>query len=75
MDFEKEVICRPLMAPLLWKVMLRTPSLSKHTFLTNKHNHLKKMRVWVIPKILIEIRNVYKCMDFDIRKAYIMEPS
>ena len=31
----------------LWKVMLRTPSLSQHAFLTNKYNHLKKMRGWV----------------------------
>ena len=47
LDFDKEVIRRPLMGPILWKVMLRTPSLSQHTFWTNKHNHLKNMRGWV----------------------------
>ena len=42
--FDKEDIRRPLIGPLLWKVMLRTPRLSQHTFLTNKHNHRKKMK-------------------------------
>ena len=33
--------------------------LSRHAYLTNKHNHLKKLEA-ELPKIITENRNVYK---------------
>ena len=50
---------------------------NQHAYLTNKYNHIKKMRgqlpkvITKLPKVKTEHRKIYNFLDFYIRKTYI----